>query len=941
MQSIFNKQHILEAFVDQHPTYQAICVSESWLSSEKIEMIQITNYKIAASFCRDSKMGGGVCILLQDHIEHIEEKDIANMSIEYVLETCAAVLPKENILLITIYWNRREEDLFYKQLEKILNYINKKYSKYEIVIGGDFNTDILKKNTKSCKLLDFMLEYGLKQYINSPTHISKTTSTCIDLIFSNNKNLQTSVEDFGFTYHLGTVVQITLHTLSKNNDIWYMKKRMFNNKNMNKFKSVLQNINWQYIIKTNQNINENYKALHDTLLCTLNQCIPKVKVKLKHHNKKHWLTVGIKRSCKNKRQLKMLINKSKSQNLIEHYKIYGKILKKSINISKKLHYVNRIEKSNNKIKTMWQIINERTNKKIINEKRNIKLIQNNKTISDPHQIAHTFNSFFASIGDNLNQQTCGSPVLNPSTNSMFLTQTDPQEIFKILKTLKTKKSHGIDQLPPILFKFCAEELALPLSLLINQSFEEGTFPNLLKRSIIKPIHKKNTKTDPNNYRPIALLPTASKIFEKAMYDRIYGFCEKFKIFHESQNGFRKNRSTTLAIYHYIQQAYNIINNKKYAIGLLLDMTKAYDTVQYNILLNKLDGIGIRGITHKWFTSYLKDREQLVEIQHYDEKSKEIVNIQSNIQIINASIPQGSVLGCLLFLIYINDLPHAIKEPCVMFADDISIITSCTDTKNLKEKLNNIVKETTNWMTEHNLQINFAKTKLMSFHPYQKTTIKINYSFNNLPLKEVNEFTLLGLNIDTNLNWKSHIKKIHKKLSSFSYALREVKRTTDLKTAMATYYAYANAWLSYGITLWGNSTDAPTLFTMQKKLIRIIVNIEPTDSCRPHFQKLNILTLPGLYIFEVCKFVHKHPEFYTKRRDIPVTYSLRHGDKLMLPDSYIKLHSSSPFAMSVKIYNKLPILFKQELNEKTFLKLLKQLLLQKSYYSVNEYLDDKL
>lgn len=132
---------------------------------------------------------------------------------------------------------------------------------------------------------------------------------------------------------------------------------------------------------------------------------------------------------------------------------------------------------------------------------------------------------------------------------------------------------------------------------------------------------------------------------------------------------RKKLSTISAVYKYIQEVHNIINNKEYAVGILLDMTKAYDKVQYNILLNKLNGIGIRGITHKWFTSYLQNREQFVEIEYYNNKTNEINNIRSDSKIINASIPQGSILGCFLFLIYINDLPKIIEETCVLFADD--------------------------------------------------------------------------------------------------------------------------------------------------------------------------------------------------------------------------------------------------------------------------------
>lgn len=190
-----------------------------------------------------------------------------------------------------------------------------------------------------------------------------------------------------------------------------------------------------------------------------------------------------------------------------------------------------------------------------------------------------------------------------------------------------------------------------------------------------------------------------------------------------------------------------------------------------------------------------------------------------------------------------------------------------------------------------------------------------------------------------MNWKTHVHRMKSKISSFSYALREIKKTTNIETAIATYYAYAHAWLSYGIILWGNSTDAASLFTLQKKLIRIIANIDQTDSCRPFFPKYKILTLPSLYILEICRFVRKNNQFYTKREDLPCKYTLRHKNKLVLPTYRLKLNSCSTFSSSIKIYNKLPDILKNEKSDIIFTKKLKQFLINKCYYNINEYYID--
>jgi hypothetical protein len=712
--------------------------------------------------------------------------------------------------------------------------------------------------------------------------------------------------------------------------------------NIEQFKTNLTTLNWHNTINPTNNININYKNFHDTITSLLNICIPKRKIKLQNHYKKHWLTVGIKISSYNKRLLKIITLKTKNKILIDHYKCYEKILKKSIITAKKLHYISKLKNSHNKIKTMWSIVKERTNKKCIKEKNNIKLQINNNIITDPYKVANTFLDHFSCIGGSTTSSVAGHSVLFPSENSMYLSPVEYQEVYKIIKNLKNKKSCGIDEIPPCLFKKCAIELTYPLTSLINQSFEEGAFPDYLKKSIIKPMHKKNEKTNPTNYRPIALLPTASKVFEKAMNNRIYNFCEKYKILDDCQNGFRENRSTVLAVYKYIQKVLDIINEKQYAVGILLDMTKAYDKVQFNILLHKLYGIGVRGNSFNWLKSYLSDREQLVEIEYFNFNTKEIKQIRSPSKYINASIPQGSVIGCLLFLIYINDLPKIMSEPCVMFADDISLLTSCNNNSNINNKLQLILNKTTNWMKDHNLELNFLKTKLITFHPYQKTPLNVNFTYNNIKIDVVKEFTLLGLVINTQLDWKPHVQKLKNKLSSFKYALYEVKKTTDIKTSLNVYYAYAHAWLSYGVIMWGNSTAAPDLLILQKKLIRIIFNIKNIDSCKPYFLEYKILTLPCIYILELCKFVKKYPDFFkTRHENLSNRYEFRNNKNLIYLSSRLKLHSSGPQIMCIKIYNKLPKSIKNINKEKDFINETKQLLINKRYYSVQEYLNDKL
>lgn len=267
IQSITNKQHLLEAFFHEKPIYNAICLCETWLSQEKLENLHFSEYKIAASYCRRTRGGGGVSILLQDHIYFKEIYEIRDMSIEYCIEICAIELPKENILILIIYWNRREEDLFIRQLKQVMQYIIKKYKKFNVILGGDFNINILENNSKTSSFLDLMLEYKFKQLIKEPTRISQTTSTCLDLIFTNfsDKNNYATVEELGFSDHSATIFHMKIQNVIKKQTYWYTQKRFYNTRNVQKFKSELKKQNWAEIITINKNIEDNYNSFNNTM----------------------------------------------------------------------------------------------------------------------------------------------------------------------------------------------------------------------------------------------------------------------------------------------------------------------------------------------------------------------------------------------------------------------------------------------------------------------------------------------------------------------------------------------------------------------------------------------------------------------------------------------------------------------------------------------------
>lgn len=878
-------------------------------------------------------------------LDYKECVDITSLAIEYIFELSAIHIIKFDLILIVIYWpnNSRETLIFNTQLEKLLNIIQKKYSNKNIIIGGDLNVDFINKTNQSKSMINLFKQHNFKQNINEPTRVTEKSTTCLDIAFTNfdTSSISFHVKEFGLSDHKGVQVNFT-NTKVSNNESYFTTKRTFNDKNLRLFRMKLQTVNWENIIKPENDINQNYNAFHTQLSSILNDYIPRRRIKIKSKNKT-WLTHGIKISCKNKRLLKNIISQTKNSVLIDYYKKYEKMLKKTVQVSKKNECIKIMKNSKNIAKSMWQIIKDKTNKHVNRSKNNLKLNINDTIIENPSEVANLLNDYFVSIGSDLDtkEEPKGRPVIMPILNTFYLSPVSPADVEKNIRNLKNKISCGHDELPPKLIKYCIKELVMPITYLINQSYKEAKFPDLLKIAVIKPIPKKKTSLDPSQFRPISLLSTFSKIFESAMAKQLEAFCEKYLVLDNCQNGFRKKKSTITALYKFVNDSLEIINNKKYAVSVMLDLSKAYDRVNHKILLNKLYGIGVRGQANEWFASYLNKRKQLVTVEHFNPHKNNLASFNSKVLNTINSIPQGSVLGGLLFLIYVNDLPKTISKTCVLYADDISIVIPTDKSEELQQEIGQSLRVIDKWLDEHGLKLNLAKTKIMQFHPYQKQPLKINIDYKQNKLETVQSSTLLGVELDRNFNWKPHVEKVSSKISKFIYALYKLKKCTDLKTATSAYYAYAHAWLSYGIILWGGSPDVTQLFILQKRCLRILVNISEMESCRPHFTSQKILTLTSIYILELCKFVRERKAVFPQVKDlITTTHNLRHKNRLALPNTQLQIVRNGAYYMSIKVYNKLPMNLKSIEKNSLFYKKLKEYLIQNCFYSIREFFERK-
>ena len=397
-----------------------------------------------------------------------------------------------------------------------------------------------------------------------------------------------------------------------------------------------------------------------------------------------------------------------------------------------------------------------------------------------------------------------------------------------------------------LMKSSVENIALPMAEIFNSMIRSGVFPDDLKIAKVIPLYKSGDSSLFTNYRPISLLPAFSKVFERLIYNRLHSFLEKYNILFTSQYGFRKQSSTEHATLELIDSVVNALNDKHYALAVFIDLSKAFDTLDHNILLDKLWHYGIRGVPHKLFKSYLEHRKQFVINK----------DTMSDYQSTKCGVPQGSILGPLLFLIYINDMPlSSHTAQFILFADDTSLLFKSKDLSSLTINVNSELTKISHWISANKLSLNIGKTKCMLF---QNTQNQIpNHEeiiLHGNKIEKVDHFKFLGIWIDKNLNWKKNTNEKCKKIAQLLAIINKVKPLLQSCTLKQIYNALVQPHLSFGLLAWysnirGNLTNISRLFKLQKKAVRLIDKSKFIAHTDPIFKKFNILKLEDLFIIQ--------------------------------------------------------------------------------------------
>lgn len=554
-------------------------------------------------------------------------------------------------------------------------------------------------------------------------------------------------------------------------------------------------------------------------------------------------------------------------------------------------------------------------------------------VKDQQTVVNEMNEFFNNIGIQLSNtisttiQSQSFDNNNTTTRLIDFTVFEPtnkQEILNIISKLDTACARGWDNVSPNMVHTNTDKISESLSDSINKSFIHNTFPDKLKIARITPIYKSGDKTDISNYRPISVLPIYSKIYERSMYTRLQSYVRINNILNCNQFGFLEQSNTLSATLNLTETIYTHLEAKKRTACIFIDLMKAFDCVDHKILIQKLEKYGILGNSLELLKNYLKNRKQYVYLN----------NKKSHLLTVKCGIPQGSILGPLLFSIYVNDIfDLPLNGKILLFADDAVIIYGETSLAELKDNMEHDLEILTSWLQKNKFRLNIKKTNFIIFQSTNRLPVFDEIKINDDIVKRVDNTRYLGLQIDSRLKWTSHVDVIKSKISPIIGVLRRVGKFLKKEVALNIYFSHILSHLLYAISIWGAAckTIINELQILQNKSLKALFSLR-----KYHPSKLlyNTTILPVTklikydYLLTVYKLEHKMLKFNSHITiNLEITGRItRNAFKFRIPKYSMQVTRNSIFYTGFDLYNKLPANIR-ELNINQFKKQIKEILYQ--------------
>ena len=916
--------------------FSIIAVSETWMNSERAIDFELDGYELVY-VNRKNKNGGGVALFVDrkfnfkvdEKLSVVVDNLLECVTIEIVMER------KKNIIVSCIYRTPGSNiDLFRDWMEENFSRISQKV----MFICGDFNIDLLNQNKHKMteEFINTLYSLSLYPKITRPSRITSHSASLIDNIFTNQIDNDTvsGLLVCDISDHLPVFTTYNNSHMNNQQDIKLQYRRVRTEESMVKLRNDLLAQDWARIYKEND-CNKAYDEFLK-IVCVFydKNCPIKQYRKKQNHKDNQWITKGLQNACKKKNTLYREFLKHRTAEAENKYKKYKNKLTGIMRIRKKEYYNEILENNKNNIKGIWNILNSiiRNGSRQTNYPEYF--IDNDLNVDNIEEVVNKFNHFFVSVGPKLAEKIPDPPmtgstneeVIERNPSSMFLRAIEEKEIIETVNKCKNKMSSDCHDIDMKTVKRVIAGISKPLTHIFNLSFQTGQFPHKMKLAKVTPLYKTGDRHHFTNYRPVSLLPQFSKILEKLFNNRLDSFIEKHNLLSNSQYGFRSNHSTSLALTELIETITDSIDKKQYAAGVFIDLKKAFDTINHNRLIYKLEQYGIRGVALNWVGSYLRNRQQYVKM---GDCSSECLDIA-------CGVPQGSVLGPKLFVLYINDICNVSSlVKCILFADDTNIFCSGENLQQLLDVISSELSKIKKWLDKNKLSLNLNKTKIMLFGNC-KIHNQIQVQIDGVNIERVNENKFLGVIIDDKICWKPHIKHIKSKLSRSISVLVKAKHVLDHKSLYILYNSLILPYLEYCTETWGNTykTALQPLFIMQKRAMRIIHRVDYGAHTNDLFWKSKTLKLFDLVEHKTVQVLYKARNYLLPRNiqrmfhEREQGYDLREKSNLKVGRARTTKKSFCITICGVKLWNNMSTEIKNISSVIMFKKRHKEMILQR-------------
>ena len=798
------------------------------------------------------------------------------------------------------------------------------------------------------KYEEFISTFGLKQLIQQPTRITSSSSSLIDHVLTNAKDKisQSGIIDIGLSDHQLIYCTRKL-TKTKTGLSKYINFRSMKKYTKLLFKEKLEDINFPNY-ENFQDANLAYSDFINKLTSVINTIAPIKKKKVKN-NSQDWFDGEVAEKIAIRDKLFKKFKKSKLHVDKDLFREARNNVENIIKSKKKTYFEDKLKENIAKPKELWKTLNGLglSKKGTQSGVTNVCLKENDKFVFDPAAISNVFKTFFSDIAINLLAKLPTAPnrfnknsvsefykKFNIKNKFQFSHVTD-ETILEILKNLDVTKATGIDNIAAIFLKDGAEILASPIAQLCNLSISTSIFPDDCKTAKLIPIYKKGCQTDPKNYRPISLLPLISKVIEKVIHDQTQSFLDENNILYDYQSGFRKKYSTESCLSYLTDKISKGFDSGLYTGMILIDLQKAFDTIDHKLLLEKMSFLGFSEEVIGWFRSYLSNRNFKVNINKAFSELGEVT----------CGVPQGSILGPLLFLLYVNDMPQALSCDLLLYADDSCLIFQHKDVKEIEKVLNKNFSDLCDWFVDNKLSIHFGEDKTKCVLFASKNKVKkaepLNIIYKGTEIKQHSNVNYLGCILDESLSGESMGLHVLKKLNSRLKFLYRKNKFLSPPLRRLLCNAIIQPHFDYACTAWFpnlNQNLKKKLQTFQNKCIRFCLQLgNRTHIGTAEFKSINWLNVTDR--FEQCastsvfKYFHNNSPSYMAEIYNPasrINIGTRNSFlKLKQPSRRTKQGQNCLSFIGPSTWNRLPTNIKDSNNVNSFKHKIKDYLLKEN------------